>query len=172
MLKRYTKLLLVFFLIFSSCIFEDDLLRNPREDYLGDNIYIEGFYYTYFEGKIRRILFLYRNGICFRVYGDGKDRTTPEEAETLLTENHLKWLITDKECWGIYIIKDHNILLESWMNTHGDHHSVVETGEILNDTTFIITKRDHNLSGISSVNYTYHFYPYSPKPDSMNIFIE
>ena len=171
MLKKYIKPLLVFFLILSSCTFDDDLLRNTREDYLNDNIRIDGFYCLYYEGRILEVLFLYRNGVYFRVIGNGKV-TKPEEIETLLTEEHLNGLTTNKRFWGIFLIKDNDILLESWKIIHGDHYSVVMTGDILNDSTFTITQRDDNLSGISSLNYTYYFYPYCPKPDSTNIFIE
>jgi len=172
MLKKYINPLFIYFLILSSCTFEDDLLRNTREDYLNDSIRIDGFYYAYSEGQIRKIYFLYRNGVYFSVVGDGQERTKPEEVKTLLTEERFNRLKTEKTLWGIFIIKGNDILFESWSKTHGDHYSVVETGEILNDTTFTITKRDDNLSGISSSNYTYYFYPYSPKPDSTNVFIE
>lgn len=173
MVKKYTKPLLVFFLILSSCFCSiDEPLRNTREDYLNDNIRIDGFYYAYSEGQIRKIYFLYRNGVYFSVAGDGQERTKPEEVKTLLTEEHLKGHQTEKTLWGIFIIKGNDILFESWSQIHGDRYSVIESGDILNDTTFTITKRDDNLSGISSSNYTFHFYPYSPKPDSTNNFIE
>ena len=174
MLKKNINPLFIFFLMLSSCVFHEDLLRNTREDYLNDNIRIDGFYYAYSdEGQIRNnIFFLYRNGVYFSVVGDGQERTKPEEVKTLLTEERLKRLAQYKDLWGIFLIKGNDILLESWSITHGNHYSVIESGYILNDTTFTITKRDDNLSGISNSNYTYYFYPYSPKPDSTNVFIE
>jgi hypothetical protein len=87
----YTKPLLIFFLLLSSCFCsEDEPLRNTRRDYIGDNIRIDGFYYHYFQGKIIDVRLLYRNGVFLEVSGDGKDRTKPEEVETLLTEEHIK----------------------------------------------------------------------------------
>jgi len=168
----YTKPLLLFLLILSSCCYEDDLLRNTREDYLGDNLRIDGFYYYSFQGKIHDVLFLYRNGVYFKVNGDGKERTKPEEVQTLLVNDHLKWLINDKDFWGIFIIKGNDISLETWSITHGTHYSVIHTGAILNDTTFTITKSDYTDSGITDTNRTYYFFPYSPKPDSTNTFIK
>ena len=170
--KKYTKSLLLFFLILSSCCYEDDLLRNTREDYLGDNLRIDGFYYSFFQGKIYDVLFLYRNGVYFQVVGDGKERTKPDEVQILLVNDHLKWLINNKDCWGIFNIKDNDISLETWRITHGTHYSVIHSGVILNDTTFTITKSDYTDSGITDRNRTYHFYPYSPKPDSTNTFIK
>jgi hypothetical protein len=170
--KKFTKQLIIFFLILSSCVFEDDLLRNTREDYLGDNLCLDGFYYYYDEGKIRGVKFLYRNGVSFEVIGDDKERTKPEEVHTLLTKDRLERLKMDKDMWGIFNIKGNNISLETWRIMSGNHHSVIYSGAILNDTTFIITKRDHANSGVTNANYTYYFYPYSPKPDSTNTFIK
>ena len=94
MLKKNINPLFIFFLMLSSCVFHEDLLRNTREDYLNDNIRIDGFYYAYSdEGQIRNnIYFLYRNGVYFSVVGDGQERTKPEEVKTLLTEERLKRL--------------------------------------------------------------------------------
>ena len=164
----------LFFLIlflFLSCE-KDELLRNTRADYFGDNVRIDGFYYYYFQGKIHEVLFLYRNGVYFKVVGDGKERTKPEEVKTLLTEVHLKWLKTNKDCWGIFIIESNNILLETWSITHGVHYSLIQAGQILNDTTFVITKSHYSPEKPTSTNHTYYFYPYSPKPDSTNTFIK
>ena len=168
--KKYTKPLLLFFLILSSCIFEEPL-RNTRRDYIGDNIRIDGFYYSYFQGKIFNVLLLYRNGVFFDVSGDGKDRTKPEEVEELLTEEHIKLVNSKKYDWGIFIVEGNSILFETWRFTQRDHRAVFQSGEILNDTTFHITKHNYSDGGIKDANTLYYFYPYSPKPDSTNTFI-
>jgi hypothetical protein len=62
MKKIYAKSIILFFLIFSSCL-GDELLKNTRQDYMGDNLRIDGFYYNYYQGKIMEVIFLYRNGI-------------------------------------------------------------------------------------------------------------
>jgi len=170
--KKYTKQLFLFFLLLSSCFCsEDEPLRNTRRDYIGDNIRIDGFYYHYFQEKITGVL-LYRNGVFFEVSGDGKDRTKPEEVETLLTEEHIKLVKSKKYHCGIFIVEGNRILFETWRITQGNHNAVFQSGEILNDTTFLITKHNYSDAGIKDVNYPYYFYPYSPKPDSTNIFIE
>ena len=173
MKKTATVMVIVFFLILSSCWREDDILKNEREDYIGDNLCIDGFYYDYYQGKIQNVIFLYRNGIYFLVNGDGKERTSPDEVKTLLTEEHIKSCRTWKLDWGIFIIKDNDILIEKWSSTGaGWKTTVTELGTILNDTSFTITKRGKSQTGIKDAYYEYFFYPYSPKPDSTNSYIK
>ena len=166
-------LIILFFFIFSSCWREDDLLRNKREDFIGDNLRLDGFYYSYDQGKINNVVFFYRNGIYFLVNGDGKERTSPEELNTLLTENHIEWCQNRKHFWGIFLVHGNNILIEKWTFAGlGWKTTVIESGTILNDTSFEITKRDDFRAGSKEVYYEYFFYPYSPKPDSTNVFIK
>jgi hypothetical protein len=171
MKKIYAKSIILFFLIFSSCL-GDDLLKNTREDYMGDNLRIGGFYYEYYQGKITSVVFLYRNGIYFLVNGDGKERTSPDEVTTLLTEDHIKFCKTDKFNWGVFIIKGNDILIETWSPTGaGWRATATESGTILNDTSFIITKRRWSQTEKDMYD-EYFFYPYSPKPDSTNNYIK
>jgi hypothetical protein len=92
--------------------------------------------------------------------------------KTLLSEDRLDRLKKYKDLWGIFNISGNGISLETWRIMQGNHHSVIHSGAILNDTTFTITKSDFTDSGITDSNDTYHFYPYSPKPDSTNTFIK
>ena len=175
MQKKYTKPLIFFILILSSCFSceEDELFKNPREDYLGDNFRIDGFYYDYFQGEIQNILFFYGNGVYFLVAGDGKARTKPEEATTLFTEDRIEWLKKSKYHWGIFIIKGNDILLETWHPTGGTNYVQTKWGQIQNDTAFIITKSNYRPENeTSNTIYNYYFYQFSPNPDSTNTFIK
>ena len=173
MKTTFQKSVLLFFLIFSSCWREDDLLRNEREDYIGDNLQTEGFYYYYFEGEIRGVTFLYRNGICFEITGDGNKRANPEEVKTLLTEAHIEYHRKRKASWGIFRVMGNTFFKEKWTPpSHGSRATVIESGHILNNSSFLITKRNDSQEGIKDSNRTYYFYPYSPKPDSTNVFIK
>jgi len=175
MKKNFSKYVIFFLFTLFSCVSctKDDLLKNEREDYLGDNLQIDGFYYDYYQGKIMNVIFLYRNGIYFLVDGDGKERTSPDEVKTLLMEEHINSCKTWKLNWGIFIIKGNNILIEKWSSTGaGWKSTVIESGTIIDDTSFIITKRDNSKTGIKDTYYEYFFYPYSPKPDSTNFFIK
>jgi len=166
-------IILFFFLILSSCCYDDDLLRNEREDYLGDNLRIDGFYYYYFEGEIRGVTFFYRNGICLEIVGDGNKRADPEDVKTLLTEENIEYHRKSKEGWGLFKVIGNTFFSEKWnAPMNGVRATVIESGHILNDTSFLITKRDNSISGITDSNRTYFFYPYSPKPDSTNVFIK
>ena len=80
----------------------------------------------------------------------------------ILTEGRIKALSTFKHYWGIFLIKDNNILLESWEVTHGTHYSMIDSGKILNDTPFIISERYYNImsGAITNLNRKYQFFPY------------
>ena len=167
------KLIIFFFLILYSCWREDDLLRNERIDYFGNELRIDGFYYSYDQGKIINVIFLYRNGIYFLVNSDGKERTNPDEVVTLLTKEHIERCKTNKVLWGIFLLNGNDILIEKWAFAGpGWKSTVIESGTILSDTSFIITKRNDSRAGNKEAVYEYFFYPHSPKPDSTNIFIK
>jgi len=165
--------IILFFLILSSCCYEDDLLRNEREDYLGDNLRIDGFYYYYFQGEIRGVTFFYRNGICLEIVGDGNKRADPEEVKTLLTEEYIEYHRKRKAGWGIFKFVGNTFLIEKWTApSYGSRATIIESGHILNETSFLITKSDDSQEGITDSNRTYFFHPYNPKPDSTNVFIK
>lgn len=171
--KLLRNLMFFLFLILSSCCIEEDLLRNEREDYLGDELRIDGLYYYLLEGEIRGITFLYRNGICFEIFGDGTKRYNPEEIKTLLTEKHIGYHINDKSSWGIFHVAGNSFFMEKWATPLDRNRSTfIESGHILDGTSFLITKIDDSHSGVKEVNRIYYFYPYSPKPDSTNKFIK
>jgi len=167
-------LIILFFFILSSCWREDDLFRNKSENFIGDNLRIDGFYYSYYQGKINNVVFFYRNGVSFNIIGDGQDRTKPEEIQTLLRDvERMERYKTYKDLWGIFLVHGNNILIEKWTFAGlGWKTTVIESGTILNDTSFEITKRDDFRAGSKEVYYEYFFYPYSPKPDSTNVFIK
>jgi hypothetical protein len=107
------------------------------------------------------------------VVGDGKERTKPNEVKTLLTEERIEWHKKQKDLWGIFSINSNNILIERWSFAGlGWKSTVIESGTIINDTSFTITKWDDSHAGITNAHYEYFFYPYSPKPDSTNVFIK
>jgi len=167
------KSIILFFFILSSCCYDDDLLRNEREDYLGDNLRIDGFYYYYFQGEIVGITFFYKNGICLEIIGDGNKRANPEEVKTLFTEENIEYNRKRKAGWGVFKVTGNAFFSEKWIPPfYGSRATVIESGYILNDTSFRITKTDDSKEGITDSNRTYFFYPYNPKPDSTNNYIK
>ena len=50
----------------------------------------------------------------------------------------------------------------------------LKTGDIINDTTFVITEVERSKDGSErrTINEMYHYKHYSPKPDSTNNFVK
>ena len=78
--------------------------------------------------------------------------------------------------WGVFNIKNNQILYERWCPSEPPYRTYVREGNIINDTTFVITKLYRMVNGKkteeSELNEVYHFKQFSPKPDSTNKFIK
>jgi hypothetical protein len=158
------------FLFIMGCDYlipNDDVLSIVRQDYQGNELRMNGYYYheiTKEEGTLYRRYALYRNGII-RYLGANSD------PDPIRFQNG-----QHKTLWGVFQIKGKNIKYERWYpSSGGPLQSYVLSGIILNDTTFRITESYRMQKGIkteeSKENETYHFRKFSPKPDSTNRFI-
>ena len=173
MKKMYAKSIILFFLTFSSCFKENISLSNVREDYNGDNLQIDGLYYQKLSsGYINLVEFYFRNGIKFRM-SFSEEITDPAELDSILTKEKIESHRKRKYNWGIFKINDNDFLSEHWETpTQGNYYATITlTGEILSDTSFILTKMVHS-QGVSELKDIRHFHPFSPKPDSTNVFIK
>jgi hypothetical protein len=176
MKKIFAKSLILFFLLFTSCLKDNIPLSNVREDYTGDELRIDGFYYQKTpEGNINNTLyFFYRNGIKFELQMKEKVKY-PIDCISELTSERIESQRKRKYHWGIFKINDNAFLSEQWSTPiDGNYvHTITQTGEIVSDTTFIITKFINTAGGgAANVNASWYFSPYSPKPDSTNVFIK
>jgi len=173
MKKIYVKLIIFFCLILSSCLKENIPLSSVREDYHGDNLRIDGLYYQKrSDGYIHIVEFYYRNGIKFEISFSG-EITNPADLVSKLTKEIIESNRKRKYNWGIFKINGNDFLSEQWETPiHGNYFATITlTGEILSDTSFILTKGIFS-QGITEMNDKRYFYPFSPKPDSTNNFIK
>ena len=174
MKKILVNSIIFFLLIFSSCL-KDNIPLSNREDYIGDQLRIDGLYHQISsDGYIRNVQFFYRNGIKLdiQVNDDIKD---PSDLYSILTQEKIEYHRKRKYFWGIFKINDNDFLSEQWDTPIDGNYVLIMTmtGEILSDTCFMITKYVHSQAGVfESLNAKWYFYPYSPKPDSTNIFIK
>lgn len=172
------KILLMFLLLimFTNCDDKesDDQLSLIKTNYSGNELKINGYYYTLFEGKFQSISFFYENGIYLDAGGNANSSA---DADNYITTQFLN--TTDRRgskiCWGLFKIEGDNITYEKWYPSGIAYKAFVRTGKIINDSTFNVTKSFRVVNGsetnVSSINETYYYRKFSPKPDSVNNFI-
>ncbi len=147
---------------------KDDKLSLELNNYNTNEILIDGYYYTVlenFEGVIYNRFAFYRNGIV-RYLGSTKS----------LQEINFG-PVDAKDAWGVFQIYSNEIKFEKWYpSSGGPLKAYIRAGNILNDTTFVITESYRMHKGKKTEekvrNETYHFRQFSPKPDSTNSFIK
>ena len=168
-------------LFFTSCaklgILQDDELSLQRQDYTGNQLRVDGYYfYEYANGSIEyvSVYFLYRNAII--LYGfSGLLSELPELEESYRNGTFYKHVKSVKFHWGVHQIEDSKIAFEGWYGER-PYRVYGQEGVILNDTTFVITEsyrlRNGKKKELEKINEVYHFKAFSPKPDSTNSFIQ
>jgi len=179
MMKNTIKIIFIatiLFLSMNQCekYNKDDELSIKRTDYTGNQLRIDGYYYRTWEDMMYT-MFFYQNGII--LYGGAFSQSEIVEREIRYKNgtfyNHVNGI---KYLWGTFKIEGNKISFERWQPTQPYLRSYVETGKILNDTTFIITElyrmQNGEKTNVKEVNEIYHFKQFSPKPDSTNSFIE
>ena len=169
-------------------------LIYKKEAYNGQNLKINGYYYIFKEKEEGRTLnstkyntfFLYKNGIYYDSNGlssftfnisrlDSLDLLVKKNVINLGKYEQLQYQ------WGVFKVKGTEIEIERWVTSSGGgaYPTRIIKGEILNDSTIHF----HTLVGSHPVNVgskkktitideTYHFRQFSPKPDSTNKFIK
>ena len=158
----------------ASCEKELHKLSMTKTPYAGNELRIDGYYYsnqvfTDYNG----IAVFYRNGVCMNVFSriESQDTLSFIENEILLNEALRSNFRNTPNHIGVFQINAKSIEFETW-EAGRDIITFSNYGEILNDTTFLITKQVNNDSGKSeSLNLKYRFRQFSPKPDSTNNFI-
>lgn len=160
-----------------SGLFQDDELSLSKQDYTGNQIRIDGYYYfNYSNNSIDYLstFILYQNGII--LYGGSRLLSELPELEKSYKDgtfyNNVKSI---KFAWGVYKIEGSKITFEGWYGER-PYRVFGQEGLILNDTTFRITQSYRMKNGkkteVESKNEVYHFKSFSPKPDSTNSFVK
>jgi hypothetical protein len=171
-----TFLISIFMFSFCKKIFPDDNLSIQRENYSGNQLRLDGYYYRYInEEYYFPKLFFYNNGVILDIGGRFK---TFEEVEDYINRIFIENsnYNSNKLSWGVYRVENDNIKFEKWYpGSGGGFPAITREGKILNDTTFHITQSYRMKNGkkreISAQDEIYHFKQFSPKPDSTNQFI-
>ncbi len=155
---------------------KDEELTLAKESYNGNELRLDGYYYhsDTSDNHIFDSYFFYRNGVV--ICSPGTPLNASDHFAFLeqgfvadyFTENNKRL----KHRWGVFQIHDNSIVFERWAIAEGSKPVVRCSGNIIDDTTFIITKSEYPHIGeeYQAAN-VYHFRAFSPKPDSTNMFI-
>ena len=162
--------------LFNNCekIYPDDKLSLTKTEYTGQQLKIDGYYYTInkFSNKASVYVF-FNNGVLLNV-GGGFDLTKSNDIENALSSfAFISKLKQDKTAWGLFIVKSDIIEFEHWYHSGGSQKIVyLKSGIIINDTSFQITSSKRtDGSELRAKNEIYYFKEFSPKPDSTNAFV-
>lgn len=152
----------------------DDSLTISKTPYLGKEIRTDGFYYQKWdnENSFNNIAFFYKNGIVLNVGKSGLISEIIQQAENSINNNYKN----AKGFWGLFIVNSNSIIYERWVGTEEGYKVYREEGNIMNDTTFVMTTVSRMKKGVKvdtkQIERIYYFKEFSPKPDSTNVFIK
>lgn len=150
----------------------EDLMMN-KTPYIGSELRIDGYYYSDdVEITDYGLAVFYRDGVCYHLFGSRDSRSIEEyiEQEILLNESFINKLRTTPTNLGVFRIDDQIISIKHWEAAR-NILALKHFGEVINDTTFIMTEVETLQGEIKNTNYTYRFKQFMPKPDSTNTFI-
>ncbi len=156
-------------------ICKDEKLSLNKVEFTGSQLRIDGFYYgrptTDYQGAIFYDVFIfYKNGVLMRPGNIGFEKMEDyiSQVEKIELPKETKYN------WGIFNIDNKILKIEHWKAAQCGYPSILRTGEILNDTTFILKKmeiRDNMGVTQTDINEDFHFRHFEIKPDSTNNFI-
>lgn len=183
------------FLLCTGCSSYEPLVFN-KEIYSNSNLKTDGYFYFFsnedmgknYTTKIYDSFILYQNGVFYNVSHSGYEKVTNIESRLKLIDDAVlnkvtreKEYINTRPNWGVFKINNSKIEIENWTfaSGGGDYPTMRKIGEIINDTTIHF----HTLIGVHplnvgqkkkevSIDETYHFRKFSPKPDSTNKWIK
>lgn len=173
---------IVLFTVLTSCVScekmntcKDKELTIKRAEYSGQELRMDGFYFgnpnVDSQGRNLYELFVfYKNGIVM-LPGTVELNKMEEYIITITNSNQQN----TKFVWGLFVINNKEISLEHWVAAQCGYPAVLRSGEILNDTTFVLRKMVRNGSQGTEetvINEEFNFRQFSPKPDSTNNFIK
>ncbi len=152
----------------------DDKLTLPKQDYYGNELRIDGYYYNYSDSRYE-IYFLFHNGTM--LYGGVPlESELAEREQSFIDGSYYSIIKNSKTNWGRFIIEGNTIKQEYWpASTGGPLEAYTVSGVILNDTTFKMTKswrscKPKKKKEKKEFETVYHFKQFSPKPDSTNAY--
>jgi hypothetical protein len=163
-------------LLMGGCDKELHELNMSKTPYTGNELRIDGYYYTTVHSNYSNIGVgvFYRDGVCmfFHVDIDGKDTISCIENEILLNHSLMRSSWDTPDGVGLFQINGQSIKIVVWSEDYHEIETLNYKGEIINDSTFKITKADLISEETVSVNHIYRFKKFSPKPDSTNKYLK
>ena len=174
-LKNLGMILLPIMLLSTQCKKDkhDDEFDIKKTPFVGNKLRTDGYYYYTSSYGYYDIYFLYRDGTI--LYGEDVDFADINQYEEQYRNGvFYQRAKNDLNYWGPFLIEGNNIKYEFRGGGDGSGLLVFKyEGSIINDTTFEITHSIRvNGENSSTLNDTYHFKKFSPKPDSTNSFVK
>lgn len=179
-MRKMNYIIFVMFLSFLSCEKSEkcndmDLSLN-RVELTSSQLRLDGFYYGNPESDWENTVYyetyvFYQNGVLLRTGGMEFYKMEAEIeglSKTTLPQQSI-------DVWGIINISGSNITIEHWQPAPCSKPVLLRSGEILNDTTFVLNKmirRDSEGTTETDINQEFHFRQFDIKPDSTNNFIK
>lgn len=160
-----------------SGLCEDDELSLERIDYYGSQMRIDGYYFGDVNPNstmpFANIYYFYENGVFFTSEAADLDQA---ESGAIVVDVENTFGKKIKAAWGVFQVNGSQIKIEHWRSrTNGCETTIYESGNILNDTTFVLIHREHRTNGkvqkVEDINSVFKFRPLPEKPDSSNSFI-
>lgn len=147
----------------------DDDLTLPKQDYTGNQLRIDGYYYRVTDNNSYNIYFYYRNGTVLHAGFVDFDNLAASEQE-FMNGSYYSFAKKYKYHWGRFIINGTTIKDELWKPNTGPFEAYTTEGIILNDTTFKMTRQWRSCKPKKDTEFeeVYQFKKFSPKPDSTN----
>lgn len=153
----------------------DQGLQFGRMDYTSTQLRIDGYYYSPTDTDengliLNDLIVFYRNGV---VKYPGQASVGTEEDYLRLTSG-LAEMKETKLSWGTFYMQNEEVSFCKWKGSPCGYQATQRTGEILNDTTFVVKdieiKGKYGVGKLKREQY-YHFRHMHPKPDSLNTII-
>ena len=174
---RLSFIMALILMMFYCC--KNSKLSIDRENYDSgiSPLRLDGFYYeknTFLDPQGTEwvtIYFLYNNGVLLNQSGIKLNKPSHDIDIKPSSKASRKSTVLD---WGIFNIQNNTVLeFEKWEpSSGGGAKTNIYTAEILNDSTFVVKQVfSHYNNETYTVQDTFHFMPFSPKPDSTNVFI-
>jgi len=144
-----------------------------RENYNGNEIKMDGYFYTDNSGKssTTSIQFFYRNGVVLSGGRYSLHNLDSIESEII---NGALFDMDNKRSWSPFKIKNDTLITEYLYENPPSCQLLTAKSffEIKNDTTIILKRVSQAAYKDQEYNQIWHFKQFFPKPDSTNIFIE
>lgn len=150
---------------------ESDKLCTADIQPAANSLRLDGYYYNLYNPPYRDIMFFYKNGVMLRGGAISNDQLS--EFEARFSNGHFYASVKENlMSWGNFRIVNNKFFFERWYPSTNILNAYVREGELLNDTTFHIS-RFYRCDGSQDtrIDDTWHFKKFGPKPDSTNQFI-